>query len=103
MKYVCVCGYEYDEEAGDPDNGIEPGTKFEDLPEDWVCPICGLGKGAGYYDKFLSRAVNAKKIALAYDCQLVESVPIAPHDLKVDAVITPTKILEGEVKVGIGD
>ncbi len=43
-KYVCVCGYEYDEEAGDPDNGIEPGTKFEDLPEDWVCPICGLGK-----------------------------------------------------------
>ena len=62
-----------------------------------------LGKGGGYYDKFLSRAVNAKKIALAYDCQLVEKVPVAPHDLKVDAVITPTKILEGEVKVGIGD
>ena len=62
-----------------------------------------LGKGGGYYDKFLSRAVNAKKIALAYDCQLVEKVPVAPHYLKVDAVITPTKILEGEVKVGIGN
>lgn len=44
-KYVCVvCGYEYDPEAGDPDNGIEPGTAFEDLPEDWVCPLCGVGK-----------------------------------------------------------
>jgi len=44
-KYVCgPCGYEYDPEAGDPDNGIAPGTAFEDLPEDWVCPICGLGK-----------------------------------------------------------
>ena len=41
MKYVCsVCGYVYDEEAGAPDNGIEPGTKFEDLPEDWKCPRC---------------------------------------------------------------
>ncbi|MBE8955337.1 MAG: rubredoxin [Quinella sp. 2Q5] len=45
MKWVCsVCGWEYDEEQGDPDNGIEPGTKFEDLPEDFVCPLCGVGK-----------------------------------------------------------
>ena len=45
LKYVCgPCGYEYDPEAGDPDNGIAPGTAFEDLPEDWVCPICGVGK-----------------------------------------------------------
>lgn len=44
-KYVCEpCGYEYDPAIGDPDNGIEPGTAFEDLPEDWVCPICGVGK-----------------------------------------------------------
>ncbi len=44
-KYVCeICGYVYDPEKGDPDNGIEPGTAFEDLPEDWVCPICGAGK-----------------------------------------------------------
>lgn len=45
MKYVCeVCGYVYDETAGDPDNGIAPGTKWEDLPEDFVCPLCGVGK-----------------------------------------------------------
>lgn len=45
MKYICdVCGYEYDEAVGDPDNGIAPGTKWEDLPEDFVCPLCGVGK-----------------------------------------------------------
>ena len=44
-KYVCdPCGYEYDPAVGDPDNGIAPGTAFEDLPEDWECPICGAGK-----------------------------------------------------------
>lgn len=45
MKYVCeVCGWKYDETVGDPDNGIEPGTKWEDLPDDFVCPLCGVGK-----------------------------------------------------------
>ncbi len=45
MKYVCkVCGFVYDEEVGDPDNGIAPKTKFEDLPADYVCPLCGVGK-----------------------------------------------------------
>ena len=43
-KFECVCGYVYDEEAGDPDNGINPGTKFEDLPDDWTCPVCDLPK-----------------------------------------------------------
>jgi rubredoxin len=44
-KYVCkVCGYIYDPADGDPDNNISPGTSFEDLPEDWVCPTCGAGK-----------------------------------------------------------
>ena len=44
-KYVCdVCGWEYDEEIGDPDNGIEAGTKWEDLGDDFVCPLCGVGK-----------------------------------------------------------
>jgi rubredoxin len=44
-KYVCgPCGYVYDPEVGDPENNIAPGTAFEDLPEDWVCPICGMGK-----------------------------------------------------------
>ena len=41
-KYICdICGYEYDPAAGDPDNGIAPGTPFEALPADWVCPMCG--------------------------------------------------------------
>jgi len=39
-----VCGYIYDPEQGDPDNGIEAGTSFEDLPDDWVCPECGASK-----------------------------------------------------------
>jgi len=44
MKYECVCGYMYDEAVGDPNNGIQPGTKWDDLPDDFVCPLCGLGK-----------------------------------------------------------
>ena len=44
-KYKCtVCGYTYDPEAGDPDGGIKPGTPFERLPDDWVCPVCGASK-----------------------------------------------------------
>ncbi len=44
-KYRCkVCGYIYDPEIGDPDSGIEPGTKFEDIPDDWSCPVCGVSK-----------------------------------------------------------
>lgn len=44
-KYECdICGYIYDPEAGDPENGIKPGTSFKDLPESWVCPICGADK-----------------------------------------------------------
>lgn len=45
QKYVCeVCDWVYDPAVGDPDNGIDPGTAFKDLPDDWVCPICGVGK-----------------------------------------------------------
>ncbi len=44
-KYICdICGYVYDPETGDSDAGVEPGTAFEDLAEDWVCPVCGVGK-----------------------------------------------------------
>jgi len=44
-KYVCdVCDWVYDPAIGDPDNGIQPGVAFKDLPEDWVCPVCGVGK-----------------------------------------------------------
>lgn len=45
QKYVCdVCGWVYDPQLGDPDNGVEPGTAFEDISEDWVCPECGADK-----------------------------------------------------------
>jgi rubredoxin len=45
VRYVCtVCGYVYDPEKGDPDNGVEPGTPFEELPNEWVCPVCGATK-----------------------------------------------------------
>jgi rubredoxin-NAD+ reductase len=44
-KWEClVCGWVYDEDTGDPDSGIVAGTKFEDLPDDWVCPMCGASK-----------------------------------------------------------
>ncbi len=44
-KWVCtICGYVYDPEKGDPDNGVDPGTAWEDVPSDWMCPICGAAK-----------------------------------------------------------
>ena len=46
MAFVCdICGYEYNPDTGDPDNGIDAGTAFEDLPDDWACPLCGAEKG----------------------------------------------------------
>jgi len=45
QKYICdICTWVYDPAQGDPDNGVPPGTPFEDLPDDWVCPECGVGK-----------------------------------------------------------
>ncbi len=44
-KYECIaCGYIYDPEQGDPENGVAPGTPWEQVPEDWKCPLCGVGK-----------------------------------------------------------
>ncbi len=44
-KFKCQsCGYVYDPDQGDPMSGIAPGTSFEDLPEDWICPLCGVRK-----------------------------------------------------------
>ena len=44
-KYICtVCQYVYDPEKGDPESGVKPGTKWEDVPDDWVCPVCKVGK-----------------------------------------------------------
>jgi len=49
QKFKCdLCSYIYDPEKGDPDNGVEPGTAFEALPDDWVCPVCGAGKSDFY-------------------------------------------------------
>jgi len=46
-KYECeICGYVYDPEHGDPDNGVDPGTAFANLPADWVCPVCGAEKAS---------------------------------------------------------
>lgn len=51
VKWECtVCGYIYDPEEGDPDGGIAPGTPFEQLPDNWVCPVCGASK-----DKFIKK------------------------------------------------
>ncbi len=45
IKYVCeVCGYVYDPAVGDPENGIAAGTAWENVKEDWICPVCGVGK-----------------------------------------------------------
>ena len=45
-SYVCkLCGYAYDPQEGDSGSGIKPGTRFEDIPADWVCPVCGASKG----------------------------------------------------------
>ena len=71
-KYVCEpCGYEYDPAVGDPDNGVAPGTPFEDLPDDWVCPICGREKRYLFQKKLnASSGQNdfdlVKKIALFF-------------------------------------
>lgn len=46
-KHRCqICGYDYEDEAGDPDNGVAPGTAWDNVPDDWACPICGAGKDA---------------------------------------------------------
>ena len=51
-NYVCtVCGYVYDPVKGDPDSGIAPGTSFEDIPPNWTCPVCGVGKEAFKLDE----------------------------------------------------
>ena len=44
MKYICPCGYVYDPALGDSDHGVAPGTAWENVPADWVCPVCGLDK-----------------------------------------------------------
>lgn len=67
-KYKCtVCGYVYDPEKGDPDRGVAAETAFEDLPEDWVCPLCGAAK-----DAFESEGVNGMRLGRELD-RILES------------------------------
>lgn len=71
-KYICVvCEYIYDPELGDPESGIEPGTAFEDIPEDWVCPLCGVGK------KTLNLTRN-KRLCKERSCRLVGKIDRQP-------------------------
>ena len=64
-KYICVvCGYVYDPAEGDPDIGIEPGTAFEDIPDDWVCPLCGVGKRILKFTKNKPTIRNNKRVSI---------------------------------------
>ena len=64
-KYICtVCDWVYDPEVGDPEGGIAPGTAFEDIPEDWVCPVCGVGKEDFQVDRKSTR-LNSSHIPLS--------------------------------------
>lgn len=78
QKYVCsICGYVYDEAAGDPKNGIAPGTKWEDVPEDWTCPLCGAVK-AEFNQQGEATAPVAKKAlsAVAVATDMKEMTPL---------------------------
>ena len=58
-KWVCnICGYIYDPEVGDPDNGVAAGTAWEDVPEDWVCPLCGVGKTSSANNKKIKKQAS---------------------------------------------
>lgn len=58
-NYICPCGYIYSEELGCPSQGVAPGTKFEDIPSDWKCPVCGLSK-----DYFGSRTETLNAVGI---------------------------------------
>ena len=67
-EYKCkICGYVYDPEKGDPDRGVAAETAFEDLPEDWVCPLCGASK-----DEFEAEGVNGMRLGRELD-RILES------------------------------
>jgi 5-formyltetrahydrofolate cyclo-ligase len=94
------------------EGGLEPGPYGmmqpmadapEILPNTAFIPIVGftarrdrLGQGGGHYDRWLASNPQAQTIGLAWDCQLVESLPVEGHDIRLDAVVTPTRIYQGE-------
>lgn len=78
-RYLCVpCGYIYDETLGDPDSGIKPGTRFEDIPEDWRCPICGVSKS-----DFIPVASDAPKVIPENHAKLIHKEMLTDHVVKL--------------------
>ncbi|HOP54487.1 MAG TPA: rubredoxin [Bacillota bacterium] len=76
-KYVCsVCGFEYDEAIGIPEAGIAPGTKWEDLPEDWVCPVCGAEKSDFEMEGSVDSTPQIVEAAVATDPDMKELSPL---------------------------
>ena len=76
-KYVCsVCGFEYDEAIGIPEAGIAPGTKWEDLPEDWVCPVCGAEKSDFEMEGSVDSTPQTVEAAVAADPDMKELSPL---------------------------
>ena len=76
-RYRCtVCGYVYDPKNGDPDSGIKPGTLFEELPDDWVCPICGAGKEA--FEK--ERRTKMTERLQVYKCEICGNIVEVLHE-----------------------
>ena len=102
-KYECPCGYVYDPAIGDPDNGIAPGTAWEDVSEDWVCPICGMGKEVFYEDA--ANALIPSAYAKAVDeCEeeIVSSPKIEVVQLEAGKpfIFTAEVALKPEVTLG---
>ena len=78
MRQICVaCAYIYDEAAGDPDGGIPPGTRFEDIPEDWVCPVCGVRKSDFVLQDVAMRAASMTPKAPSTHCEALRKRPSA--------------------------
>jgi len=67
-KYICrVCGFVYDEEQGDPDSGLAPGTRFEDIPDDWTCPLCGVSRSdLVALEDYVPQQANAASVSRLY-------------------------------------
>ena len=97
MKYICtVCEYIYDPELGDPESGIEPGTAFEDIPDDWVCPICGVGKeDFEPYEGYLKGRCEMGELRSSCAIMLHSTSPISilPSPFIYDAFFSFTSLL----------
>nr|5UIW_A Chain A, C-C chemokine receptor type 5,Rubredoxin chimera [synthetic construct] len=79
-KYTCtVCGYIYNPEDGDPDNGVNPGTDFKDIPDDWVCPLCGVGKDQ--FEEVEEEKKRHRDVRLIFTIMIVYFLFWAPYNI----------------------